>query len=66
MVDHLLLFVVIADSDKGHEEVGEYLLVPRVLLRCLGIQIHHLWLWMERRERVVLNLFKREKGLVTF
>ena len=66
LVDHLLLFVVVADSDKGHKEVCEYLLVPRVLLRCLGIQIHHLLLWMERRERVVLNLVTRAKGQVTF
>ena len=44
MGNHLLLFMVVADSDKRHEEVGEYLLVAGILLCCSRIQVYYLLL----------------------
>lgn len=59
--------MVVPNSDKGHEEVSQYLLVARILVCCLAIEIHHFLLCREMRvdgwrERGKRRIGGREKG----
>ena len=61
--------MVVPNSDKGHEEVSQYLLVARVLVCCLAVEIHHFLLCREMgvedggwRKRGKRRIGGREKG----